>query len=326
MHRRFSLLGRLSCGEPVAGSTLAAALGVSRGAVWQQIENLRRDGVEILADATGYRLAAPFIPYDTSTLLAALTPPAATAVSGVSIADVTASTNDDLIAELDAGRPIHGMLKIAEFQSRGRGRRGDAWLAAPGGSVAMSFGWHFDPAPRELPAAGLVVGIAAAEAVREVTGIDVEVKWPNDLTVAGAKLAGVLVDMRGEVQGPCALVIGIGLNVAVGETLRAGVGRPLTDLRSEGVGGVDRNLLVAAIVNHLVPALFSFGADGFEAFAERYRRLDALEGRRVRITPMPDSGEAVNGIAAGIALSGALKVMTPTGERSVFSGHVAATE
>lgn len=325
MHRRFSLLRRLADGAPVSGTVLASELGISRGAVWQQVENLRRDGVEIRSDAEGYRLAEPFRPYAETALAAALEGAAAAAIRTISIDDVTASTNDDLLGECDRGGDVHGVLRVAELQTRGRGRRGDPWLAAPGGSVCLSLGWRFETAPPDLPAAGLVVGIAAAEALAGLTGVPIKVKWPNDLVVAGRKLGGILVELKGELAGPCTVIIGIGLNVRLGTAVRESVERPLTDLNTEGASH-DRNALIAAVMNALVPALEIFVREGFAPFCVRWPEHDGLTGRRVRIGPVPERGAAVEGTAAGVSAGGALKVRTAGGEVPVFAGHVELVE
>ncbi len=100
----------------------------------------------------------------------------------------------------------------------GRGRRGRAWLAPPGGSICLSLSWTFREVPADLSALGLVVGVCKLRALRELGIAAAKLKWPNDILVDDRKLGGILIELRAESDGPVYVVIGIGLNVAPGRT------------------------------------------------------------------------------------------------------------
>ena len=124
---------------------------------------------------------------------------------------------------------------LAEFQSAGRGRRGRAWLAPPGAGICLSLSWTFPEAPPELGALGLVIGVCVLRALTALGVKDLALKWPNDLLLDGRKLGGVLIELRGESAGPACVVIGIGLNVALGAALLrkiAATGVAATDLEA----------------------------------------------------------------------------------------------
>ena len=148
----------------------------------------------------------------------------------------------------------------------------------------------------------------------------VSVKWPNDLVVGQAKLAGILVELGGEFLGPCHALIGVGLNVHLPAAAHAAIGQPATDLGTLCDGKPPgRSRLASALVEHVGEALDVFAAQGFAAFAGEYARHDALRGRALRID---DPRGAFEGEGRGVDARGALRVRTRTGERTVDSAEV----
>ncbi|MBV9094187.1 MAG: biotin--[acetyl-CoA-carboxylase] ligase, partial [Streptosporangiaceae bacterium] len=127
----------------------------------------------------------------------------------VEVTAVTGSTSADLLARAAAGAP-EGVVRAAEQQTAGRGRRGRAWVSPPGTGLTFSVLLR----PADVPPARrgwlpLLAGVAVAEAVRTVTAVDARLKWPNDLLQSGSKLGGILCEAAGD-----AVVIGIGINVS----------------------------------------------------------------------------------------------------------------
>lgn len=298
--RGIELLRRLSAQASTSGNALAEELGVTRAAIWQQVERLRLMGVEVLADEEGYRLKYPFTPLVAESIEAAAGPSVR-----VSLVESTDSTNDDMLGWLSAGESVHHRLLIAEFQRHGRGRRGGNWLAAPGSAISMSFGVGFLQTPPDLACVGLVGALAVRRAVIAVTGRTPQVKWPNDLMLNGAKLGGILTEMRGELNGACVLVIGIGINCLPLPDAEVRLGRAVASLAdAEPEHGrsvrdipkrqpIDRNLLAGTIARTLAEMLAGLTADGFGSFLTEWRRADALRGQSVRVTtepPLTNSG------------------------------------
>ena len=112
---------------------------------------------------------------------------------------------------------------LAEHQTGGRGRRGRAWIAPPGGAICLSLAWQYPDLPADLSALSLVVGVAAVNALASLGVAGVRLKWPNDLVTADGKLGGILIEMRAEAGGPVHLVVGLGSNVMLDEAARAAV-------------------------------------------------------------------------------------------------------
>jgi BirA family biotin operon repressor/biotin-[acetyl-CoA-carboxylase] ligase len=166
----------------------------------------------------------------------------------------------------------------------------------------------------------LVAGIAVVRGLRcfgiEAAGL----KWPNDILVNNAKLAGILIDVVGESTGPCAVVIGVGVNVRMPHTAAAGIDQPWTDLSTlTGQDGVSRNRLAACMLDHLLPAIIEFETQGLQPFMAEWLRYDVVQGQPVDLQL---ANEVISGTACGIDAGGALLVETAGGRRRFTSGEV----
>jgi BirA family biotin operon repressor/biotin-[acetyl-CoA-carboxylase] ligase len=231
------------------------------------------------------------------------------------------STNTAL---LDSLPPAAGAAAVvlAEHQTGGRGRRGRSWVAPPGGAVCFSLAWQYAEMPPDLSALSLLVGLCVIDALREVGVAEVKLKWPNDLVTPRGKIGGILIEMRAEAGGPVHVVIGIGLNVMLDEAARAEVraaGNEADDLRAQVDPAPDRNVIVAALLRQLIPALAAFPAQGLTPHLARWDASDALFDREVRVE---NAGEHTLGVARGIDSHGALLVETPGGVHRFISGEV----
>src|SRR5690606_19224828 len=192
-------------------------------------------------------------------------------------------------------------------QSGGRGRRGRAWRMPLGGGLALSLLKRFDRGMAALSGLSLMAGIATCEALADA-GIDaVGLKWPNDLIAEEAKLGGILVELGGDALGPCHAVIGIGLNLRLGDDAIAAIDQPCTDLARFAGAVPSRNALAALLLARLVPALERFDREGFAPFAPAFEALDTLRGRDVQVIRAGDA-DGGDGIAQGVDARGALRV------------------
>lgn len=226
----------------------------------------------------------------------------------------TGSTNADLLARVPM---LDGPLLLAAVeQTAGRGRAGRQWLSAPEASLTFSLAWPFAGGPGRLAGLPLAVGVALAEALRALD-VQVQLKWPNDLLKDGSKLAGILVETQ-SVGDTTWAVIGIGLNLALPDELEAAIGRPAAS--ATWLARMDRNELLARLLDSLAAMAEEFSTQGFSAFCGRWNRAHAWHGFPVRIL---DRGEVLHeGVAMGVDEMGLLQLDTPAGRVSVLSGDV----
>ena len=318
MRRAFALLNLLSDGAEHAGTELARALGVTRAAVWHQVAQLREQGLTIDAvRGHGYRLCGCFEPLSADDIRSQLTGTARDTLT-VDTITITDSTNERLLAALSTG-DIHGRALLAEYQTAGRGRRGDRWISPPGSGLCVSLAWRFDQPPATFSALSLVVGMAIAASLRELGVRDAMLKWPNDILCDNGKLAGILIEMRAEAGGPCSTVIGIGINVQMSEESRALINQPVADFTHASGSPVSRNRLAAALLSALARTLPQFGRDGFAQFRAAWQRYDALAGHAVKLE-LPN--RVVAGIARGVDEHGALLIEHNGRSERFVAGHL----
>jgi len=238
----------------------------------------------------------------------------------VEVVAQTGSTNADLLARapgLDAP-----LLLVAEHQTAGRGRAGRSWLSSPGHSLTFSLAWKFDGGLQKLTGLPLAVGTALAETLGRL-GQPVQLKWPNDLLKDGDKLAGILVETaRAETSaaggGAVWAIIGIGLNLAMPDELEQQIGRPVAAM--PWLARMDRDVLLAALLDGLLDALTLFEQSGFAAFTARWNLLHGWQGRWVTLL---DGGEVLHeGLAAGVDDAGRLLLDTEGGRVAIVAGDV----
>jgi BirA family transcriptional regulator, biotin operon repressor / biotin---[acetyl-CoA-carboxylase] ligase len=313
----------LADGQFHSGEQLAGDLGVSRGAVWKAVDSLRDLGATLHAVPNrGYRLRTGSDALEGARIKALLPATVRGHVRSIEAAWTVDSTNGVLLARPN---PQPGVCEVclAEYQTAGRGRRGRSWVAPPGGSICLSLSWTFREVPQDLAALGLAIGTCGLRALKALGLEQVALKWPNDILADGKKLAGILIELRAESDGPACVIIGIGVNVALGSALLQKIGEmggaPATDLVTAGLAQPSRNALAAALVSQIVPGLLAFEKEGLRPFVEEWRHSDALRGRQIDVHTQEG---VARGLARGIDLHGALMVETLQGVRRFISGEV----
>ena len=307
-----ALVDRLADGDWHSGEQLAAGCGISRAALAKRIERLKDWQLVVEArHGLGYRLAAPLERLDEAGLQTALGDALC-----VRVVATTDSTNSQLLAA-DADADPQALL--AEFQTAGRGRRGRSWVTPFGAQLALSVAWSFDAMPAQLTALPLAVGAVCVQRLRAFGATTVQVKWPNDLVADGRKLAGILIEHRGEGGGGCRVVVGLGLNLALQPQQTAELTQPWVNLPALLAAPLSRNALAAELLRALAMLLSDYPRSGFAPYAKDWAAFDATRERAVQV----QLGDRVlNGIARGIDADGALLVDAAGTRHRLHSGEV----
>lgn len=316
-----NLLDQLRADASVSGTVLAARLGVTRAAVWKQIEALRTAGAPIEAGAgRGYRLAWPIEWLDAHRILAELDAAQRRRVGGLAVHWQIDSTSSELLRQTGTHRDADLLACCAETQSAGRGRRGRSWQSPLGGNLSFSLLKRFAHGMGALTGLSLAAGVATVTALEDCGVHGTGLKWPNDVVARGRKLAGVLIEIGGEFLGPCHAVVGIGINLRLPAATAAAIDQPVIDAATlTGAEPPSRNRLAGRLLARLIEALDRFDARGFAAFRAEYERLDALAGRPVDVH---DGTRTHSGVAAGVDERGALRVRIGKSQRGFDSAEV----
>ncbi|MGM8933106.1 biotin--[acetyl-CoA-carboxylase] ligase [Salinicola halophyticus] len=315
------LIRLLGDGNYHSGQQLGQHLGVTRTAVWKQLKKLEAMGLPLDAvKGRGYRLVNALESLDGAGIVSQLSAGPRHHLKRLYVEDVLDSTNTFLRDRFRHGAG-HGEVCLAESQTAGRGRRGKVWSTSWGGSLILSLGWRFEAGVAALEGLSLAVGVVLAEVIEAIAG-EVALKWPNDvlLLVDGdwRKLAGILLEVTGDVEGPCEVVIGIGVNVFLDEAVRQAAGQPIAAL-SEVVEGVSRNALAASLIESLLTMLPLFEQHGFSAWRDRWNARHAYAGRSIRIHQGNTSYAAR---ANDVDENGNLRVETASGEHALTGGEI----
>jgi BirA family biotin operon repressor/biotin-[acetyl-CoA-carboxylase] ligase len=230
----------------------------------------------------------------------------------------TASTNEDLLAAAGRGAP-EGTVLAAEVQTAGRGRMGRSWVSLPG--AALTFSVLLRPLAAPPARKGwvpLLTGIAVASALRADAGVDARLKWPNDVLVNGAKLAGILAEQAGD-----AIVVGAGVNISVGQDDLPSASA--TSLALQGAACTDRQVLLVSLLGQLERRYLRWirtQSDGAGAcgLRQEYLSLSATVGQEVRVS-LP-GGRTLAGTAYDVDNAGRLVIRSASGLVSVSAGDV----
>ena len=305
----FQALRRLADGRFHSGEEIARSLQRSRATLSEALKRAPDMGIELFSvPGKGYRLGQPIDFLDAAAIsatLAKVDPPI-----GLEIVDEIESTSTRLLELAASGAPS-GTCLAAEWQSSGRGRRGRAWVSSLGGSLTFSLLWRFERGAGHLGGLSLAVGEAVARALAQCGVRRVQVKWPNDVVADFRKLAGILVETSGEMQGPSVAVIGVGVNYRLCERVLDRIDQPVADVCQCADEPPSRSELLARILSTLATALAAFDREGFAASRDAWRSMHAYQGRRVRVAPGREA--SFDAEVVDVAPDGALLVSTPDG-------------
>jgi BirA family biotin operon repressor/biotin-[acetyl-CoA-carboxylase] ligase len=319
----------LADGEFHSGTELALILGISRAAICKQLRGLSEAGLQHSAvRGKGYRLDKPLELLAQSKIEAILSDQSRALISTLEIHDHINSTNSYLV-ERSRNNASSGFVCFAEHQTAGKGRRGRQWVSPYGGNIYLSILWRFQQGgPASISGLSLAIGVAVIRALRQYfsfsgtgAGMDIGLKWPNDIYNQDKKLGGILIEVSGETDGPCAAVIGLGLNLFLPETQAQAITRAWTDLtKIAGQQPLGRNALAGTLLNQLLPVIAGFEAAGIKAYLDEWRNHDCLKGQSATLFI---GTRQVEGIVEGIDDNGLLMIKQPDGSVQAYaSGEV----
>lgn len=309
-----TLLKLLADGEFHSGQVLGDALGVSRAAVWKQLQQMEAElGVEThKVRGRGYKLANPLSLLNEDAIKAFGYPSA----WSTHILDSVDSTNAEAVRLVGQGAAMPTLV-LAERQTAGRGRRGRKWVSPFAENLYYSLVLRIDGGMRQIEGLSLLVGLAVMNVLHEMGVKGAGLKWPNDLLVGNRKIAGVLLELIGDPADVCHVVIGVGINVNMQASTE--VDQSWTSMRLERGALTDRNELAAKVSDSLDALLAIHNEQGFTAFQAAWEQAHLWQGRSVTLL----SGvNAVEGVVLGIDTSGALRLEVDGVERSFSGGEL----
>ena len=313
--RHWALLAALSDGLPQHVSQLARVVGMKPqqlNGFWQQMPAHIRG---LLRQHDGqWRLVRPLAVFAEESLQQM----AGKQGFRAQLKHECSSSNDEIMALARQSADLaHKALCVAHFQTKGRGRQGRSWVNRQGECLMFSLGWTFDKPQYELGSLALVVALACRRALADI-GLDVNIKWPNDLVVANDKLAGILIETA-RVENKTVAIIGIGINfVLPKEVENATSVQALFQTASKQ--GVSVKTLLNAVLAQLDALLSEYAQNGFASCVGEY---DAANRDTDRPVLLLQEGRVVHeGVVKGVDAQGALRLQTDKGEKTIVSGEI----
>ncbi len=314
----FPILRLLTDGKFHSGETIASHFNVSRATVWNAIQNAEALGVEVFSvRGRGYKLPKALTLLDEQAILKAIGEQRAW--FKLEVHDHLESTNSYLMKKASAGE-AHATCVVANLQTKGRGRRGRSWQAGLGASLTFSLLWRFQCGASALSGLSLAVGVALIRALHSLDISQAQLKWPNDVLIGREKLAGILIELQGDMEGPSAAVIGMGINLNLPDSLKKNIDQPATDLASVATQTVNPNELLGLLLKNLADVLSNFEQQGFAALRDEWIKHHAYHQQPVKMLH-PDGRETI-GKVIDVAADGILLVNTTQGDLRFSSGEI----
>lgn len=304
----------------VSGQQLCETFGVSRTAIWKVMNQLKEEGYEVEAVRNrGYRIVGSTDVMTQEELSSLLDGRTKWAGQHVFYYDEIDSTNLKAKQFGEEGAP-HGTLAVADMQTAGRGRRGRGWDSPAGSSIYMSIMLRPKFPPVKAPMLTIVMAYSVARALCTCTGLDVQIKWPNDIILNGKKIVGILTEMSTEIDYINHIVIGVGINVNM-ESFPEEIVEKATSLRIETGEIQKRAPIVVEIMSEFETWYEAFEqSEDLSFLQDDYNQLLVNCGKDVRILGAKETYQAH---ALGINETGELLVRREDGsEEAVYAGEV----
>jgi len=316
----FPILHLLADGQFHSGEALAQHFKVTRATIWNAVQHAENLGVEIFSvRGRGYKLPQPIELLDEKLVLAAIGEQRAW--FKLEVLDEITSTNTYLMQQKNAA---HATCVVAHVQTHGKGRRGRTWVSQLGASLTFSLLWRFQCGAAALSGLSLAVGVALIRALKNLGVNDAQLKWPNDVLVTEnntpKKLAGILIELQGDLEGPSAAVIGVGFNLNLPDKVLSSIDQSAIDLASVSTSPINQSALLGVLLKHLADVLSGFEQHGFVGLRDEWLSYHAYENKPVRML-LPNGTEVV-GLVKSVADDGILLVETALGLQRFSAGEI----
>lgn len=318
----FKIIDVLADGKFHSGEILANQFKVSRVSIWNAISEAEQFGIEIHSvRGKGYKLTHAVELLDESSIKRAIGEQAN--FFNIEVMDITTSTNSVMMQRASEGLP-HASCIATNIQTAGKGRRGRKWVSELGENLTFSFLWRFNQGAAMLSGLSLVVGIALIRTFKQLGINQALLKWPNDVLIfhekAYKKLAGILIELQGDMDGQSLAVIGIGINLNISKKQIKKIDQPAIDLQTITQESMNPNNLIALIIKELARVLSEFELNGFSSLKEEWVMSHAFHEKVISLTK--GDGQNVIGKVIDISAEGSLILQTNQGQLNFSSGEV----
>ena len=305
------LLCLLKDGRFHSGEELGMLLQISRSAVWKRVRKINAIFGLIIhsVPGRGYRLAQEMISYSADSRYEG-----AHFAWDITQLDTVDSTNAEALREIDAGR-LAPFAIVSELQTAGRGRRGRSWVSPFGENIYFTLVVQLEHGFKQLEGLSLSMGLAVFETLKAAGLVNIGLKWPNDILASGKKIAGILIELVGDVADTCHAVIGIGINVNMIHA-PACIDQHWTSINLELAKVVDRNVLLADLQVKIDSYLAAHFRYGFSGLRVDWESKSLWRGKSVVLTT---GANATAGVLRGVDDSGGL-LLEVDGEIRLFNG------
>lgn len=319
--RALSILRLLNDGQYWSGESLARKLFCKRATISSSLKDIDSYGIKIVKTrGRGYRWINPISYLNKDLILgfSSIDP----SNFNITLFDALDSTNTFLLDNLKNGIIDNNCIPVVatEYQTNGRGRAGRLWHSGFGDSLTFSFGWWFDKGVSALSGLSLIIGITIIRVLRSFSISCVSIKWPNDILFDNKKLAGILIELRGEICGPSYAIIGIGINFKISDIIKSSINQEITDLSSISDVYFDRNQILSALLTEFLNILPVFVDCGFAYFQKEWISYHAFERQAVSLI-LPN-GSVIIGTVDGVMKDGSICLMTSSGRKSYHVGDI----
>jgi len=318
----FKIIDVLADGKFHSGEILANQFKVSRVSIWNAISEAEQFGVEIHSvRGKGYKLTHAVELLNESSIKRAIGEQAN--FFNIEVMDITTSTNSVMMQKASEGLP-HASCIATNIQTAGKGRRGRKWISELGENLTFSFLWRFNQGAAMLSGLSLVVGIALIRTFKQLGINQALLKWPNDVLIfhekVYKKLAGILIELQGDLDGQSLAVIGIGINLNISKKQIKKIDQPAIDLQTITEESMNPNNLIALIIKELARVLSEFELNGFSSLKEEWAMSHAFHEKVISLTK--GDGQNVIGRVIDISDEGSLILQTNQGQQNFSSGEV----